>query len=385
MNDDRTLFRTGTPIAAGRIAACGSAALLAASLFVSGCGSKDTFAKVNGQVVTKDEYIHALERQTVVVPGGQPTNAERLVLDTLIGNKIILAEAAKANALPSEEDVNRYFELQKKLFEQTVPGKKYEDTMKEQGTTPEEVKSDMRVQLAETALYAKQLKLGEDQVRKAYENARGAIGLPPRAQFRIIVVQPNSPEFQEAKKLLAAPNADFNAVAKQINLTPALKATGGLQAQATPIKSVGANFQSKVEQTAEGKWFGPVPYQVAQNTPTVQAWVKVEKKLPGYTVSFEDAAPLVRRQLVQMQIMQPQNAAVRQAIMGEKLKATFEPTNAEYKSVWDAVKKAAEEAGVGQPGAAGAPGTGVGTVGGIPVGGPAGAPGAAAPITPQTK
>ena len=76
------------------------------SSFPAARGEKP-FATINGQVVSKDEYIKALERQTVLVPGGQTTNAERLVLDQLVGNKVIIGEAAKISAVPTDEDVTR--------------------------------------------------------------------------------------------------------------------------------------------------------------------------------------------------------------------------------------------------------------------------------------
>ena len=332
--------------------------------FSAGCGSKDNFARVNNQVITKDEYIKALERQQVAVPGGaQPINAGRLVIDQLIGNKITLTEAAKANALPSDEDVNHYYELQKKLFENQVMGKTYEETLKEQGTTPEEVKTNLKAELAESNLYAKQLKLDESEVRAAYDKAQGQIGLPARVQLRLILTTPNSPDFAKAKQMLAA-KTPFETVAKEVNALPQLKTTGGLMPQTTPINQISPSFQSQVQQGPEGTVIGPVDFSVGQNQPPAKAWVKVEKKLPAFTIPFEDAALLVRKQLVQQKLLDPANIAVRNAIMKEKLDAKFEPTDTRYTSIWDSIRKTAQDAGVGKAVA--------------PTGG--GSPGAASPL-----
>ena len=254
---------------------------MAPPLLGVGCAGEKPFARINGQVVSKDEYIKALERQTVMVPGGQTTNAERLVLDQLVGNKVIVSEAAKLNAVPTDEDVNRFYETQKKLFEAQFPGKSYEDSMKEQGTKADEIKNDMKVQLSETNLYARRLNITDKDVREAYDRAsqQGSVGLPARVQLRLIVAPPGSPEFQKAQQLLAA-KTPFDDVAKSVNPLQ-LRATAGLLPQATPINSIGVEYQAKVQQSAEGVSFGPVDFRLAANQPPVKAWVKVEKRLPG--------------------------------------------------------------------------------------------------------
>jgi hypothetical protein len=74
----------------------------------------------------------------------------------------------------------------------------------------------------------------------------------------------------------------------------------------------------------------------------------VERILPAFTVTYDEARPDVLRQVVQQKILLPENAKVRDEIMSLKLKANFEPGNPSHKDVWDAVKKQAEEAGVGK-------------------------------------
>jgi hypothetical protein len=345
------------------------AALLTGAVIASGCASDKPFAKVNGQVITRDEYVKALEQQQVVVPGGPPSNAEKLVLDQLVGNKILLGEAAKINAVPTEDEVNRYYELQRKMFEGQYPGKSYEAAMKEMGTAPEQLKAVMKVQLAEATLYSRELGVTDAEIRQAYDAARGMVGLPARVQLRLILVAPNSPEFQQAKKLLEV-KKPFDEVAKQIN-PPQFKANGGLLPQTTAINQIGLDYQSKVQQSVDGAWFGPVDFRLSQTQPPAKAWVKIEKKFPAYTVNYEDAAPLVRRQLVEQKLTQPANAKVRDRIMKLKLDAKFEPQDSTYAVVWDSLRKNAMDAGIGQLAGAATP-----VVGGGAVSAPAGAPAA---------
>ena len=313
------------------------------ALLLGGCTPGErTFGKINGQIVTEKEYIQQLERQSVAVPGGQPTNAERVVIDQLVTNRTVLSEASKNGVLPSEEEVNTMYETQKSLYKANAPGKDYDTTLKETGVTPDEQKSDIRVQLAETALYAKLLKLDESEVRSTYDKFKTNFGLPARVQLRVVVAAQKAPEFAKAQSELAAGKV-FEEVAKEINPLP-MRANGGLLPQTIPLEKFPPALQSKISETAEGKYFGPVDFQQQG----VKAWLKIEKRLPEYKIPYENAAPLVRRQLVQIKLSDPTNQAIRNEILQKKMQATFDTTDKSYTAVWDAVKDAAAKAGVGQ-------------------------------------
>jgi hypothetical protein len=79
-----------------------AAAAALAALALSGCGEKPVLT-VNGQSITKDEYLKLLERANVTMPNGQPGKAEVLVLDQLISNNIILAEEASGSFATGQE------------------------------------------------------------------------------------------------------------------------------------------------------------------------------------------------------------------------------------------------------------------------------------------
>lgn len=304
-------------------------------------GAPRTFAKIDGVIVTQEEYLRQLERQTVTVPGGQPTNAERVVLDQIISNVVILREASNLGVLPSDEDVDRMFGVQVKLFAAQFPGKNYDEAMREQGTTAKEIKKDLRVQLAETALYDKLLKLDESEVRSTYEKYQSAFGLPARVQLRLIVAKEKSPEFAAIKAALVG-GKKFDDVAREMN-PPALRGTGGLLSQATALDTLDPALQSKIMKSAEGKFFGAVDFQQKG----LKAWVKIEKKLPAYRIAFADAAPLVRRQLVQLKLQDPKYQPVKNGILQKKMQAAFETEDKSYEMVWAAMKDAAASAGLG--------------------------------------
>jgi hypothetical protein len=167
--------------------------------------------------------------------------------------------------------------------------------------------------------------------------------------LRLIVAQAGSPDFQQAQQMLAS-KTDFAEIAKKIN-PPALRANGGLLAQALPYKaatpgqqSIPAPWVAKVKATAVGGSFGPVDFP---GQPGAKAWVRVEHKLPAYQLTYEDAKPLIRQALVRQQMTEPKNRPIRDSIMDLKMKANIETGDERYKTVWDAVKEQARAAGVG--------------------------------------
>jgi hypothetical protein len=322
-------------------------AVALAALALAGCGEKPAMT-VNGQAISKDEYIKLLERATIQQPGGQPTKAERLVIDTIVSNQVILAEAGKAGLLPSEENVTRFYDVQKKLMENQQPDKKYDEELAKQGMTQEEVKADLKVQMAETNLYARKLNLGDNDVRAEYDKNRDKIGLPARTQMRLIVLPPNSAEVQQATKMLAD-GKSFEDVAKTVN-NPQLKATGGEQVFSNT--QLPPAIQAQCEKLKDGEKVGPIdwviptqPGQPAQAP--LKAWIKLIKHMPAFNLSYEDAAPILKRDLVRNKILDPANASKRDEVLKVKMQASIQSDDPLHLTVWDDIKKIAKDMGVG--------------------------------------
>ena len=353
-----------------------AAALSLAALALAGCGEKPALT-VNGQAISKDEYLKLLERTTVTVPGGQQSKAERLVIDQIVSNQVILAEAGKAGLLPSDTNVNNFYDVQKKLMENQQPGKSYDTELAKQGMTPDELKSDLKVQMAETNLYARKLNLGENDVRQEYDKNRDKIGLPARTQLRLIVVPPNSPQEQQVTKLFASGTA-FEEIAKTVN-APELLQTGGervfFNQQIPPV------VLAKVEKLKDGDKYGPLDWAVTPApgqpaAPSFKAWVKVIKHITAFNLSFDDAAPILKRDLVRQKILMPANSAKRDEVLKIKMNATIQSEDPTRLIVWEDIKKIAKDSGVGS---AAPPG------GGAMAPAPAPAPKAPGVPAPKTK
>lgn len=323
-----------------------------ATLALTGCGEKPALT-VNGQAITKDEYLKLLERTTVAVPGGQQAKAERLVLDQIVSNQIILAEAGKAGLLPSDQEVSRLYDVQKKLMEAQQPGKSYETELAKQGMTADELKADLKVQMAETNLYARKMNLGENEVKAEYEKNKANIGLPARTQMRLIILQPNTPQVAQVTEQLKA-GKSFEEVAKTIN-EPSLMQTGGERVLFDT--QIPAPVKATIDKSKDGDTLGPISWPITQQAmpgqappPTVAltAWVKVIKKLNAFALEYADAAPILRRDLVRQKIMDPANTAKRDEILKIKMAATLQSDDPSRLVVWEDIKKVAKDMGVGE-------------------------------------
>ena len=341
------------------------AALLSTLALTAGCGGEKALFKVNGQDVTRDEYIKKLERQQINLGNNVTVTAEPYVIDQLVSNKILLAEAAKTSVMPSDDDVNKLYQAQKDLYENRTPGKKFDEYLSTQGATPDEIKSDLRAQLAEANVYAKLMNLNEEEVQRKYNEVKDRLGLPARVQMRMVLLPAGSTSFSQATKAIAEAKNDakkFEAAARAHNSIPALKAVGGLQI--VPNEQIPPTLKDKLLQAAEGTVVGPVDWPLGQGQ-SAKAWVRIEKRLPAFNLPQDQALPLIRMNLVQQKVAQPENDHFRKQIMKQKLDASFESGDSAVQTVWTGIKRQAQEAGIAET--APAPG--------------APAPGAAAPAT----
>ena len=352
-----------------RISVGGLPVLAAAALLAAGCGEKP-FAKVNGQVINKEEYIQALEQTLAVAgPNGSvPVPAGRMVLEQLVGRKIILSEASAQGVMPSDDDINKAFRYRKDMLEQSQPGKSFEEELQKQGTTPEMLKENLRAELAEVAVLIKKLNVGEDKVRQYYTEHRDEFGLPSRVQVRMILLPPNGPQFSEAQKVLSDPKNFTEKAARELNVIPQLKVAAGLQV--LPTQQIPPAVAGKIQAAAPGQVIGPVDWPMQGGT--AKAWVKVEKKLPQYNVPIEAAAPVVRQRVIlQLQATNdPKFNQIRNEIIKKKFDASVETSSPIYDTIWKSVKQSAQDAGLGTAPPAAAPGAAA----------PAPAPGGAAPV-----
>jgi hypothetical protein len=243
--------------------------------------------------------------------------------------------------------------LQKKLLEASQPGKSYEQELAKQGISAEELRADLKVEMAETNLYARKMNLGENEVRAEYDKNKANIGLPARVQARIIMLPPNTPQVAQVTEQLKA-GKSFEEVAKTIN-DPSLLPTGGerviFDAQMPPA------VKTAVDKLKDGETLGPINWPISQQpampgqppaaSVSATVWVKAIKKMNAFSVDYADAAPILRRSLVRQKIMLPDNTAKRNEILRIKMDAKVEASDPGRLAVWENIKKTARDMGIG--------------------------------------
>lgn len=311
------------------------------ALALAGCGGESSYFTVGGQQVSKDEYIKKLERQPVSLPNGASLTTEQYVVDLIVSNRIIMAEAAKMGVTPSDGDVDMLYNAQKSRFENINPGKTYDTQLAKQGITAQEMKDDIRGQLAEANVFAKLIKFNENEVKMQYTKMKDMMALPPRTQVRLILRDPkNMGDSESVVKAAGTDAKKFEAAAKQLNIIPELTQTAGLRV--LPNASIPKSVASKVEAAAEGTIIGPVDWVISP-TQSFRGWIRVEKKIAAFSLPPDQEMAFVRLGLIQQKAMEPANVGLRTQILKQKGTISFDTKDAGVSAVWSGIKETANE------------------------------------------
>ena len=113
----------------------------------------------------------------------------------------------------------------------------------------------------------------------------------------------------------------FEAAAKQLNIIPELTQTSGLRV--LPNASIPKSVASKVEAAAEGTIIGPVDWVISP-TQTFRGWIRVEKKIPAFSLPPDQEMAFVRLGLIQQKAMDPANVGLRTQILKQKGTISFD-------------------------------------------------------------
>jgi hypothetical protein len=146
--------------------------VLGLALFLAGCkgggggGGGDLMATVNGETISKDQYISHLERKVQVlvqsqngpvqVNVAQPLNFQ--ALNDLVNEKLLLQMAKQENVLPTEADVNEEMKFQ------TSKRQDFIISLTSQGLTLTDIKGELLKSIARHNLLSKGVTISDAQV-----------------------------------------------------------------------------------------------------------------------------------------------------------------------------------------------------------------------------
>ncbi|MHB1465206.1 MAG: peptidyl-prolyl cis-trans isomerase [Thermoleophilia bacterium] len=274
-----------------------AALALVIAVLLTGCGDA-TVATVNGQAITKSQ----LDREVKFRYGsqaGDPSSSqykqlETQMLDTLITQQIINAEAQKRGITVSDDEINKAIDQQK----QAAGGAdKFKKKMSDAGVSDDQLSSMMKDNIYFQKLLADVTRDAAnvtDQQALDYYNQHkgdGTFQAPEQRQVRHILVADQATAQKIEAQLKSG--ADFAALAKQYSTDTASKDKGG-ELGTVPSQNSGfvPAFEQAMDKLAAGQISDPVKTQFGWHI------IQVEKIIPAGTQTFDQVKDNLKQGLM---------------------------------------------------------------------------------------
>jgi len=190
-------------------------AIIAALLIglAAGCGQKssEAVAKVNGEVITKDELYDLM----VKAVGDQ-------ALDYLITQKIIELEAKKQNITVTDEDINKELE---KVYEAYGGETIFKQNLELSGHSLDEYKEELALTIKAKKLVEPRIEITEEEMKAYFDEHKDEFAQEQQVHARHILVDDENLAREIYEKLKKG--EDFAELAKQYSTDTATKDNGG--------------------------------------------------------------------------------------------------------------------------------------------------------------
>ncbi|GIV15248.1 MAG: hypothetical protein KatS3mg022_0683 [Armatimonadota bacterium] len=193
---------------------------VAMMLVATSCGRK-TVGRVNDKAISQAEYYKTLERMAVPITQGENPmrdpatgrlmreQAGYLALRMLVDRQIILDMAEKEKVMPTEQEINQALERQKKLPD-------FNERLKMLGYTQDDLKEDIKVELAAFKLITKGITVSDDEVKRAYQQNIQQFTIPAQVQVALILMD-NRKTLEQVQSQIKK-GVDFSVLATQYRL-----------------------------------------------------------------------------------------------------------------------------------------------------------------------
>lgn len=166
---------------------------VAVLLIVAGCGSKNV-GRVNDKPISQAEYYKLLERMAVPIVGQNDVpmvdpvtgrivrdQAGYLALRMLVDRRIVLEMAEKEKVMPTEQEIEQELQRQKKQPD-------FNERLKALGYTQDDLKEDIKVELAAFKLITKGITVSDEEIQKEYQRRIAQFTTPAQVQVALILV-----------------------------------------------------------------------------------------------------------------------------------------------------------------------------------------------------
>ena len=187
--------------------------ILAAGAAAAPIGSDQVLVRVNSVPIRQSEVVERLLRRY----GAQ-------AVDEMI-DETLLRQAAKSSAISADDAaVDRRLA---KLQEQFASRELFISQLEQAGSSIAKVKEDLADEIVRERLVvkAKGLSVGDDELKKAFDENKDKLGTPEAVHLRHILVATDAEAADIVAKIKAG--ADFKALAREKSLAASGKAAGG--------------------------------------------------------------------------------------------------------------------------------------------------------------
>jgi foldase protein PrsA len=178
---------------------------------LSGAAKSDVVARVNGEVITKDELYDVLAAQ-----GGKEA------LDTLISDKVINLELKKKGLEVSETDIDA--ELQK-MIAQYGGQETFNQAVASYGYTEDDIRKNIKMNLSATKLVGADVEITDADMKAYFDQNKATFDVPEQVKANHILVADEAIAKEVKAKLTAG--GDFAALAKEYSTDESNKEQGG--------------------------------------------------------------------------------------------------------------------------------------------------------------
>ncbi|MDK0615028.1 peptidylprolyl isomerase [Clostridium perfringens] len=278
---------------------------------------KTTVATVNGEKITLgevDSHLKGVFAQMKSQYGDKymddPQVAQQIlqqrqgILNSMVEEKVLVAEANKENIVPSEEELNKKIEQQIKLYKEQYGEEGYKKAVESMGYTEDTFKDYLRNQFIADAAASnaiKDIKVTDEEAQKYYDENKKQFEVQANGVLARHLLFENEDDAQKAYDEIQSGQTTFNDLYSKYENNKLEKKTPIAESLVVPDENaqVAKEFADGLKQLKEGEISKPIKTQFGYHI--IQAGPTYEK---GAQLPFDEVKSQIIQILKQQKVSQ---------------------------------------------------------------------------------